>query len=281
MTQNETPTSVPDSSPILLIGGTGKTGKRIAAQLREAGHEVRPASRNAQCRFSWTDQSTWAPALAGVRAIYLVQPPFDDALVHMKPFFEQARSSGAQRLVLLSAMGAAGPLLEAEQLVKDAFPEWTMLQPTWFSQNFHEDFFGQLVRTGHVRLPVGEAEVAFIDVDDIAAVAAAALTDSRHAGRSYELTGPRKLTFTEAIGEIAQATGRDIRFTPISEEEFRAEQLAAGLSEDVVELFCYLLADLREGSHSETSDGVQQALGRQPRDFSLYVRQAAASNSFN
>jgi uncharacterized protein YbjT (DUF2867 family) len=188
---------------------------------------------------------------------------------------ELAVENGVRRLVLLSGRGE--PEAErAEAAVRDSGADLAILRSTWFMQNFSEDYMLEHVLSGEIRLPAGDVPTPFLDVDDIADVAVAALTDDRHAGQLYELTGPRSLTFAEAAAEIAEATGREIRYVPVSLEEHAAEAAKHGVPAEVVELLTYLFDEVVDGRNANTTDAVRRALGREPRDFKDYAREAAA-----
>lgn len=262
------------------MASSGKTGRRLTARLRAEGVPVRAASRSAtgRERFEWGERDTWGPALEGVRAAYVVplEAAGEAAAEAVDAFARQAVASGVERLVLLSAHGYPEATEAPERAVREAGAEWTVLRPSWFSQNFSEDFLRDPVLAGEVRLPTGEGRVPFIDAEDIAEVAAAALTGSGHHGRSYALTGPRLMTFGDAVAEIATATGRGIRYVPVSDEEYAARLRAAGLGEEAAREVLGLLAPLREDAGALPGDGVERALGRAPRDFAAYARAAAA-----
>jgi uncharacterized protein YbjT (DUF2867 family) len=191
-------------------------------------------------------------------------------------FARLAVASDVPRLVLLSGRGEPEAVF-AEQAVRDSGAALTVLRATWFAQNFSEDYMLDHVLGGEVALPAGDIAEPFIDADDIADVAVAALTDERHVGQLYELTGPRLLTFGQAVGEIAAATGRDIRYVPVSIEEHAASALAHGVPEEVVELLTYLFSEVLDGRNTHVADGVQRALGSEPKDFVDYARDTAAS----
>jgi uncharacterized protein YbjT (DUF2867 family) len=161
--------------------------------------------------------------------------------------------------------------------VREVAPGATILRSTWFMQNFSEDFWRDHVVAGEIRLPGGDVPTPFLDVDDIADVAVAALTDDRHAGELYELTGPRSLTYAQAAEEIATATGREIRYVPVTIEEHEAECRERDVPPDVIELLSYLFAEVLDGRNADTTDGVERALGRPPRDFADYARAGAAA----
>ncbi|MFG3252006.1 NAD(P)H-binding protein [Streptomyces sp. NPDC048172] len=277
--------TISTTAPILVLGGTGKTGRRVASLLAERGFTPRAAARSAgDVRFDWTDRSTWEPALEGVRAVFLVDSQTWDAAEELGAFSRLAVARGVERLVLLAsrayaeldALGSPGDLLGPERAVREAGAEWTVLRPTWFSQNFAEfPPVSDGMAAGELRLPVGEGRESFIDVRDIAEVAVAALTGDGHAGETYELSGPRALTWREAVGELSRATGREVRFTPLSDQEYRAELAAQGWPEDVVDLFSVVFGHIREGRSDALSDGVRRALGREPRDFAEYAGEYA------
>ncbi|GAA4913029.1 NmrA family transcriptional regulator [Streptomonospora salina] len=267
------------SRPVLVTGGTGKTGRRLAQRLSRHGSAVRIGSRSGQPPFSWDDPSTWGAALQGVDSVYLSYQPdlgFPGADETAARFARSAADAGARRLVLLSGRGEEGALA-AERKVREAVAgtgaEWTILRCSWFDQNFDEGFFLDPVLAGELALPAGDAVEPFVDADDIADVAAAALTGSGHAGQVYELTGPRLMSFAEAAGEISGAAGRTIRYVPVTDEDFRGFLRENGIPEE----FAGLFELIRDGRNAHLADGVKRALGRAPRDFADFARDAAAT----
>jgi uncharacterized protein YbjT (DUF2867 family) len=195
-------------------------------------------------------------------------------------FAQLAVRSGVPRLVLIAGRGE--PEAEAaERAVRDTGAELTVLRPTWFAQNFSEDYWAEAVMSGEVALPAGEVPEPFVDADDIADVAVAALTEDGHRGETYELTGPRLLTFEEAVHEIAEATGRDIHYVPISIDEFAAGASHEGVPDEMVALLRYLFREVLDGRNARLADGVQRALGREPRDFRDYARRAAGEGAWS
>jgi uncharacterized protein YbjT (DUF2867 family) len=165
--------------------------------------------------------------------------------------------------------------------VRDSGAELTIVRCTWFAQNFSEDYMLDAVLAGEVALPAGDTPEPFVDADDIADVAVAALTEEGHVGQLYELTGPRLLTFAEAVAEIGAAAGREIRYVPVSQEEFAAAAADQGVPPEFIELLGYLFGEVLDGRNAHVTDGVQRALGRPPRDFSEYARDAAATGVWN
>ena len=267
-----------NAKPILVLGGTGKTGRRVVQRLEARGVPVRVGSRSGQPPFDWEQPATWAPALEGVRSAYLTYYPdlaVPGAVEATRSFAELALRLGVPRLVLLSGRGE--PEAEkAERAVRETGAELTILRASWFMQNFSEDYMLEHVLSGDIRLPAGDEPTPFVDADDIADVAVAALTDDRHIGELYELTGPRSLTFAEAAREIGEAAGREVRYTPVSIEEHAAEAAAHGVPGEVVELLTYVFSTVLHDRNARPADGVQRALGREPRDFAAYVRDVAA-----
>lgn len=269
-------------APFLVLGATGKTGRRIAERLEEQGHGVRRASRSGSTPFDWDDRSTWGPALAGVRAAYVVYSP--DLAVPAAPgairaFAKLAKEVGVERLVLLSGRGEE-EAQRCERIVQDSGLEWTIIRASWFAQNFDEGAFRDLVLAGEIALPAGDVLEPFIDVDDIAEIAALALTDDDHGGEVYEVTGPRLMTFAEAVAEIAAVTGRNLSYVTISAEAFRSGLTQAGLPPKQIELLNYLFTTVLDGRNAQVTDGVQRALGRPARDFRDYAHSASRNNAW-
>ena len=263
----------------LVLGGRGKTGRRVVERLASRGVPTRVASRGGDPPFDWGDESTWGAALDGVTAAYISYAPdlaIPGATDAIHAFVERAVEQGVRRLVLLSGRGEE-EAQQCELLIQRPEVEWTVVRASWFSQNFSEGEFLGMVLEGEITLPAGDVPEPFIDVDDIADVAVAALTEDGHAGQIYEVTGPGLLTFAEAVDEIAQATGRAIRYVQIPAEAFAAGVAESGLPDDILWLLDYLFATVLDGRNAYLADGVRQALGREPRDFAEFARQAAAA----
>ncbi|MGW4893542.1 NmrA family transcriptional regulator [Kitasatospora sp. NPDC004240] len=260
---------------VLVTGGTGKTGRRVAQRLAARDARVRIGSRSAEIPFDWDDRATWGPALEGVDAAYLAYAPdlaFPGAVETVGDFARLAAERGVRRLVLLSGRGEEAALA-AEKAVSEAGTGWTVVRCAWFNQNFSESFLLEPVLAGELALPVAAAVEPFVDADDIADVAVAALLDEGHDGEVYELTGPRLLGFAEVAAELSGAMGREVRFVPLRPEEFRAILQEAGLPGEFADLFTSIL----DGRNASVTDGVFRALGRAPKDFTRYARDAAAA----
>jgi len=263
----------------LVIGGTGKTGRRVAERLQDLGLPFRVGSRSAQPPFDWEDRRTWLPSLDGASQAYVAYHPdlcVPGAVETVRSFFAQAVDAGVRKLVLLSGRGEV-EAEQAEQALKACGADWTILRCSFFCQNFSESFFLDPILAGEVSLPVRPVAEPFVDADDIADAAVAALTGRGHSGQLYELPGPRALTFAAAIGEIARATGRDIRYLTITPAEYRAALVEAHVPDGVIELILYLFGTVLDGRNTPVADGVQRALDRRPSDFADYVQRTAAT----
>jgi len=272
----------------LILAGTGKTGRRIATALTAAGHPVRTVSRTAgDVRLDLDDPTTWPAALDGVGAVYLVEPNPHAAggdPPRLARLATAAVESGARRLVMLSAPGADDehhPFHATEQTVRESGAEWTILRPNWFSQNFSEDFWLPVIRGGTLALPTGDGRVPFVDAQDIADVAVAALTEDRHAGQVYELSGPRAIGFGEAAELIAKASGRPLEYVAVTPTAYLEQQLANGVPELIARRFTDLVSSVSTGAHEALGDGVERALGRSPRRFEDFVVETAASGCWS
>ena len=267
----------------LVLGGTGKTGRRVAERLAERGLLVRIGSRSAKPPFDWEKPDTWAYALDGVNSVYISYYPdlaIPGATEAVRAFAELAARHGVRRLVLLSGRGEE-EAQRAEQALREvggeAGVEWTIVRCAWFMQNFDENYLLEPILAGEVALPSGNVPEPFVDAGDIADVAVAALTDDGHAGHLYELTGPRLLTMEQAVGEISRATGREIRFVPVTLEEYESVLAEADVPPEFLSFLTYLFGTVLDGHNASTTDGVRRALGREPKDFADYARHAAAT----
>lgn len=269
------------ASSILIIGATGKVGRRVIANLAAAGHAARPAGRRTPLPFDWHDRSNWDDHFVGVETAFvayypdLAAPQGSDDIAALA---EIAKAAGLKRMVLLSGRGESGAV-RAENVLRDSGLGYTILRSAFFNQNFSEGLMYPGVMGGMLALPAGMRAEPFVDVDDIAEIGAAALIDDRHHNRLYELTGPRLLTFADAVAEISRATGQTIAYAPITLDDFHAA-MAGEIGPDDAALYTELFRELFDGRNESLADGVQQALGRPARDFADYCRDAARSGAW-
>ena len=263
----------------LVLGGTGKTGRRVASRLEAMGEIVRIGSRSAVPRFDWDNEASWDAALKGVSAVYITYAPdlaFPGAADAIQTFVNKARKAGVKRLVLLSGRGEE-EAQACERIVQASGIDWTIVRASWFNQNFSEGAFIDMVLNGAITLPAGDTPEPFVDVDDIADVVVAALTQDHHSGQVYEVTGPRLLTLADVAAELSRATGREITYVDVPHEGFMAEIEASGAPKDVAWMLDYLFSTVLDGRNASLTDGVARALGRPPKDFADYARDVARS----
>ncbi|MFY0654588.1 MAG: NmrA family NAD(P)-binding protein [Cyclobacteriaceae bacterium] len=269
---------------ILVIGGTGKTGSRVASGLEQLGHQVRIGSRNNNPRFDWEDPSTFSAALKGMDRAYIVYYPdlaVPGSREAIEKLTETALKEGLEKIVLLSGKGES-EAEACEQIVANSGLNYTIVRASWFNQNFSEGAFLDFVLAGQVALPMPEAEVPFVDVDDIAEVVTKVLVDDSYNGQIVTVTGPRKITFKEIVDTIAEGIGRHIQYQPITIEEFKAGMKEAGLPDSYVWLFGYLFEEvLGNPDNQSVSNDVDKILGRKATDFKAYVEKTVESGVWN
>ncbi|WP_223463715.1 MULTISPECIES: NAD(P)H-binding protein [unclassified Pseudomonas] len=268
-----------DQPITLVLGATGKTGRRITQRLEAAGLAVRQGSRHANPPFDWEDRSTWDAVIDGAHAVYISFQPdlaVPGALETIQAFTDLAVKSGVRKLVLLSGRGEI-EAEQAERVVQNSGIDWTILRASWFCQNFSEAHFLEPILQGELALPVGNIAEPFVDAEDIAECAVAALTQPGHTNQLYELTGPRALTFAEAVTEIASSTHRNIEFVAVPADAYRQALEQEQLPPELIDLVLYLFTSVLDGRNTPVTDGVQRALGRPARDFSDYVQRTGAT----
>lgn len=267
------------TGPILVLGGTGKTGSRVAKKLAAKGIDVRIGSRSGSPAFDWHNPQSWDVLLQGINAVYISYAPdlaIPGATDTIQRFVNKAVSQGVKRLVLLSGRGEE-EAQACEHIVQGTDVEWTIVRASWFMQNFSEGEFLGMVLDRHITLPAANIPEPFVDVDDIADVAVAALTEEGHNHEVYEVTGPRLLTFSDLATELSAAIGHDIGFTEVPKEAFAAAIAESGAPEDIAWLLNYLFDTVLDGRNAYLCDGVQRALNRQPKDFATFAREIAES----
>jgi len=270
------------TSPILVIGATGKTGSRIADQLTQKGYSVRRGSRNSAIPFDWEDETTWSAALDGVSAAYVSYFPdlaFPGAVEKVEALCAAAKAAGVEKIVLLSGRGEHHAR-RGEEVVRNCGIDFTLVRAAWFAQNFSEGYLRDQVLGGVIAMPGGDVREPIVDVDDIADVAVAALTEEGHSGELYEVTGPRLMTFAEMTRELSAASGRPIRHVPITFDEFHDGLVQIG-GEFIADVFTAIARETLDGRNASLTDGVARALGRPPRDFADFARKAAAAGAWS
>ena len=269
-------------SPILIIGKNAKTGQRVDRRLQALGYETRAVSRSTSPAFDWADQSTWRDALEGTESAYLTFYPdlaIPTAEQSIRDFVAAARTAGLRHLVLLSGRGEQGAE-RAEAVLIDSGLDWNVVRANWFMQNFSESFMIEGILNGELMLPAGDIVEPFVDVDDIAEVAVAALTRPELRNRLFEVSGPRALTFAQCAAEISSAVGYPVKFTRIPIDDFIDALRAQGAPEEMGWLMRELFTVVFDGRNSEPTTGVDEALGRPASDFADYVRKTVATGAW-
>ncbi len=269
---------------ILVIGGTGKTGRKVVEQLKERNQNVRVGSRNESPSFEWEDPTSWPKALEGIDKVYIVFYPdlaVPGAFEAIQGLIEAAKKAGVKKAVLLSGKGEK-EAERCEQVVANSGLDYTLVRASWFNQNFSESFFLEPVLSGHVALPMPDTKIPFVDTGDIAEVVVEALLNDAHNGKTYEITGPNALTFEEAVDIIAQATEREITYQAVTQEEYNTMLKDAGVPSDYIWLFDYLFREVLGNPNNQlvTTD-VEKILGRKPIDFTAFVKRTAKTGVWN
>lgn len=270
------------TKPILVLGATGKTGARIAAQLDAKGLPVRRGSRSAAIPFDWNAPETWGAVLEGVSAVYISYYPdiaVPGAVEAVEAFVAQAREAGVGKLVLLTGRGEYHAQ-QAEEVVRHAGLPFTIVRAAWFAQNFSEGALHAPVMAGMLPMPGGDVQEPIVDVDDIADVAVAALSEDDHDGQLYEVTGPRLMSFAGMAEALTVATGRQIAYVPISFEDFYAALLETQ-GEMIADVLTGIARETLDGRNAHLTDGVQRALGRPPQDFTTFAMAAARTGAWD
>jgi uncharacterized protein YbjT (DUF2867 family) len=281
-TSQQTITKNSATAPFLVIGGSGKTGRRVVDRLKALGHDVQSASRSSSPSFDWHDDWNWNEVLTNVKALYVTYHPdlsVSGASDHIRALLAVAEKCAVERIVLLSGRGEEEAQL-CERIALNSSIAATIVRCGWFNQNFSESFFRDLLMSGSLAVPNPHVGEGYVDADDIADVATAALTEEGHAGQIYQLTGPELLTFQDIATIFHEVTGRELKVLEVSRESFVEELEEAGLPKGMVQLIDYLFNEVLDGRNASLGDGVQRALGRPPRDFRSFLQKAHLSGAF-
>ncbi|HEY7043013.1 MAG TPA: NmrA family transcriptional regulator [Nocardioidaceae bacterium] len=266
---------------ILITGGTGKTGYRVAHRLTGLGHSVRAVTRHSDPPFDWHDDSTWDAAITGCTSAYVTfQPdlalPGADAIIGA--FARRAVKLGCTRLVLLSGRGEDGAQRSEAALIA-AGADWTILRSAFFFQNFTEAFWAEEIATGSLTMVESTVAEPFVDADDIADVAVATLLDPAHAGRIHELSGPRLITFEGVTNEISMVTGRSLEYQRLPVDDYVAALVSAGFTQEEATGLAYLFDQVLDGRNAHLETGVAEILGREPRDLTAFLNDTLTSRT--
>lgn len=268
----------------LIIGGTGKTGRKVVKSLQLLNQNVRVGSRSAAIPFDWDNTDTYGPALEGMDRVYITFQPdlaVPGAYEAVSTLVEMAKEKEVSKLVILSGKGE----VEAERCetaVINSGLDYTIVRANWFSQNFSENFLLEPVLQGVVALPMEDMKVPYVDTGDIADVVVECLLHDEHNYNIYQLTGDETFTFPEVCQLISEATGRDIKFIPVSLKDYVEVMKTMDLPEVYVWLIEYLFSHVLTNPENEhiTTD-IERVLKRKPRAFRDYVKETAAIGVWN
>jgi len=269
---------------MLVLGGTGKTGRKVVQQLTSRGYSVRVGSRAGSPAFDWQNPQDWGPVFEGMDRVYITFQPdlaVPGAYEAIQQVVTVAKEKGVSQLVLLSGKGES-EAERCEKVITQSGLAYTIVRANWFMQNFSESFFLDPILAGHVALPKAAAWVPYVHTQDIADVVVAALTDEQHQGQIYELTGPELFTFEQVITQIAEASGRNISFEPTSVEGYVNMLRAQGVPADYVWLVELLFTEVIGAPGNDIiSPDVERVLGRAPISFATYVKETAPTGVWN
>nr|WP_199000313.1 NAD(P)H-binding protein [Flavobacterium sp. ASV13] len=269
---------------ILVLGSNGKTGRRVVERLEQAENiEIRLGSRNEKIPFDWEKPESWQAVLQDIDTVYITFQPdlaIPSAVHTIEQFTNLATASGVQKMVLLSGRGEKEAQL-CEEMVKQNAKNWTIVRASWFNQNFSESIFLEPILAGVVALPRAEALEPFTDADDIAEVVTEALLNDNHNGKTYELTGPRLLTFEDAVNEIANASGQKIAFQGMPLVDYIQMLREYQVPEDHIWLINYLFEQVLDGRNATVTSDIEKILGRKAKDFSAYAKETARTGIWN
>ncbi len=269
---------------VLVIGATGKTGRKVVEGLKEQNQNVRLGTRRNDPAFDWDNPSTWSDALEGMDKVYIVYYPdlaVPGAVEAIQLLMTKAKEAGVKKAVLLSGKGEK-EAERCEQVVANSGLDYTLVRASWFNQNFSEGAFLEPILAGHVALPMPNAKIPFVDTSDIAEVVVKVLLDDTHNGKTYQITGPRTLTFEEALKEIVTGTGKKIHYQAVSLETYNSIMKSAGLPSDYIWLFDYLFREvLSNEKNQEVTSDVEKVLGRKATDFKEYVQKTLRTDVWN
>jgi uncharacterized protein YbjT (DUF2867 family) len=272
-----------NNSPILVIGKTAKTGLRVEQRLQALGYPTRGVSRSSSPAFDWEDPTSWRAALQGTQSAYVTFYPdlaIPSAEGTIREFVAMAKEVGLQHLVLLSGRGEQGAEL-AEKVLMNGGLDWNVVRSSWFMQNFSEGFMIEGIVGGELMLPAGDTVEPFVDIDDVADVAVATLTQAELRNRLFEVTGPRAMTFEQCVAEISEAVGYPVNYTQITIDEFLNALKSQGLPEGMLWLMRELFTVVFDGRNSKPTSGVEEALGRPATDFTEYLQKVMASGAWH
>ncbi len=282
------------SPDVLVTGATGNVGRQVLRALSERGVPWRGAAPSVDAArrtlgadadvvaLDYNAPPTWEPALRGCRGLFLLRPPaISNTRKTLIPFIDAARAAGVDQIVFLSVAGAgANPLVPhhaVEQRLQTDASGWTLLRPGFFVQNCQDAYLADLREDDRLYVPAGDGAVAFVDLHDVAEVAAMALVDPpAHSGRAYTLTGPEALGFGTLAAQLTQVLGRPIRYVPAPILGYVRHLRGRGLPWGQTSVQTILHVGLRFGQAATVDPTMERLLGRPGRPTLTYLTETAA-----
>ncbi|MES2560396.1 MAG: NmrA family NAD(P)-binding protein [Bacteroidota bacterium] len=262
------------SDNILVIGSTGKTGNRVFSRLQQNNVDVRPASRNSDIPFDWHDDASWINALEGISTVYItfypdIALPSSEAIIFN--FAQAAKKAGVKKAVLLSGRGEP-EAVACENVIRNSGMAWTIVRSSFFMQNFSEGMWAGDIAAKEFVIPTVKAKEPFVDIDDIADVVVETLTNSKHDGKVYEMTGPELLSFEEVISKLSLALQSQIHLKQVPIKEYRTILKEHQLPQDLIGLISYLLTEVMDGRNESMKHDIELVLNRKPGSFDNYIQ---------
>ncbi|WP_272149656.1 NmrA family NAD(P)-binding protein [Tenacibaculum aiptasiae] len=269
---------------ILVIGGTGKTGRRVVEQLQNKGIEPRIGSRNESPSFDWDNKETWVEALSGIEKMYVTYYPdlaVPGAKKAIKSLTYLAKELGVKKMVLLSGKGET-EAEACEKIVMESGIAYTIVRASWFNQNWSESFFLEPILSGEVALPLSDVLIPFVDANDIAEVATTVLLDDSYNGEIIEVTGPELITFKDIVNIISKTSNRKLNFYDITLEQYIEGMKQMQISSDVVWLIEYLFSHVLTNPNNQLIvHDIERVLGRKAKTFLEYAKETAKTGIWN
>lgn len=276
---------------VLVTGATGNVGQEVVRALRARGVPVRVAGRDTEsmasafenedgvslARLDFLDSRTFARAVDGCSALFLLRPPpISHVKATLNPFVDAARERGVGQIVFLSVAGAGNNRLVPHHAVEVHLAarsdDWTVLRAGFFSQNLGDAYRRDIVEDGRIYVPAGRGRAAFVDVRDVAAVAASALVDPEaHRAKAYTLTGPAPVSFAEAAATLSDALGRTIRYERASLAGYALHLHRRGMAAPQIAVQTLLHVGIRFGRAEAVEPTLGALLGRPSRTLRDYV----------
>lgn len=268
---------------VLVIGATGKTGRRVKERLEKLNLDIRSGSRQADIPFDWEDSTTWAKALEDVSKVYITFQPdlaIPTARESMRHLTLEARKAGVQKLVLLSGRGEKEAELCEQEVIQSGIA-YSIVRASWFMQNFSESFFAEGILGGELVVPEVKALEPFIDVNDIADVVVECLLNERHNNNTYSITGPELLSFKQCSWIISEHVGREINFKEVPLSHYISAMQQQGYPQEVTWLIDYLFREVLDGRNESLTTDLEEILGRKAGTFKEFAALSAASGAWN